>query len=1077
MKRLLSLLCCLCMVLPLLALFPIQIGAVTSTAKISVEKTTFTYGEPIMVTPLVGGANTWIGISPKGKVTSGSMRWMKVETTEGSGASKGAGVGVAVDIRKGAVAGNRYSQADIGPGEWTIFWCQGTAASQYDKTSTIDITVTDDGPITTDKLEYNVGDPIMVTAEMAGENTRTWYGIVPDKGGKPLFSYGTIIYYNLYKALDEGETGNTQDLRAHSGENFGTIANADRRANCAAYLGCTEKTMFLLPAGTYWIVYCADSTTVDGGKAVTHAIQIRIKSVLTTNKTTYNYGEPIMVTPIGEGADWFFIAPKHEDPSKHNWSIRWAYVDASKGKDDNKGQGSGVAIDIRQATHSSNFPSLGDIPPGEYSLFMVFDPNTGAPNADHGTRVDITVLGDIPDAPTGITYTLKDKTTGMAGGKVIVTLDPNEVNDIYNKPSHVILYWGDKNGNKLEDYTYIRLYKVTGATVEIDMPDVTVIPEEAARLMACTYNAVGVSTSLASVALPADRTKVPDKGDLLSSFQIVSDIHTQETQTHKYNQRIAQMLADIKTVDPNSVGIFVSGDAVNDGWVEEYENLIALWEDSGISTPLFLATGNHEWKIGDPQNSYTSDYEREKNRFITYTNQLLEKGGYGDHVITNGKPYYDLWVNGFHYIFLASEAPITHAYLSDAQLAWLREKLAEDRDANRPTFILLHQQMYNAVDGAMPIQDWDGVIAGDANYAAYKARGQWKANGLYEGPFREILAEFPEAMVFSGHSHWDMTDANNIYDPNNPTDVNNNPKDGQGNPLYPETLPNYLFNTAAVAYLVSGVQDEAGKSYSNWNSSKGYYIRVYENCIELWGRDFATGQWVPNAMYRIPLDLNLCTHAGNAACATVCKDCGDALNSTTDHTVATPCIDTVCTACGATVTPVLHAGEHSCSTVCKYGCGTTLTGAAHAGAHPCSETCQKCGDSITPQGNHSYSIWSNHDTAQHKRTCVCGKIEYADHTWNSGSVTKQPSASATGERTHTCTVCYGTKTEEIPALSTENGDGGSGSANQDANSSQSSSTPKDGLPTGAVVATIVAAVLLLGGAAVVVLFVIKKKRT
>ena len=722
--------------------------------------------------------------------------------------------------------------------------------------------------------------------------------------------------------------------------------------------------MFCLPAGTYWLIYCSDSSTVDGGKAVTHKIQIRIESVLTTNKTSYAYGEPIMVTAIGEGADWFFIAPKHEDPSKHNWSIRWAYVCADKGTGSNKGAGSGVAMDIRQATHSSNFPDLGDIPPGEYSIFMVFDPNTGAPNADHGTRVDITVMGDIPDAPTEIQYTLRDKTTGSAGGQVTVSIDPAEVDDIYNKPSHVILYWGDAEGNKLEDYTYISLYKITGETVEISFADVVTIPEEADTLLACTYNAVGVSTGLASVALPQDRTGVPDKGDLLSSFQIVSDVHAQETQTHKYNQRIAQMLADIKLIDPDSAGIFIAGDSVNDGWVEEYENLYALWEESGLDAPIFMASGNHEWKIGDADNSYTSDYDREKDRFVSYVNKFLTAGGYEADVITDGKPYYDVWVNGYHYIFLASEAAITHAYLSDAQLAWLREKLAESRDANRPSFILIHQQLYNVVDGAMPIQDWDGVIAGDANYAAYKATGVWKATGLYEGPFREILAEFPEAMVFSGHSHWDMTDRNNIYDPANPTDVNDNPKDASGNLLYTETLPNYLFNTGSVAYLVSGVQDEVGKSYSNWDDSKGYYVRVYENCIEIWGREFSSSQWVPNAMYRIALTSTeeSCTHADNAACATVCKDCGETLISTEQHSYDNAC-DKICNTCAEIRATGAHTGEYTCSNTCKH-CGVSITPVkAHEGATACTDVCKYCSEAVvTPTANH---------IAEHKCSDAC----------------------------------------------------------------------------------------------------------
>ena len=39
-----------------------------------------------------------------------------------------------------------------------------------------------------------------------------------------------------------------------------------------------------------------------------------------------------------------------------------------------------------------------------------------------------------------------------------------------------------------------------------------------------------------------------------------------------------------------------------------------------------------------------------------------------------------------------------------------------------------------------------------------------------------------------------------------------------------------------------------------------------------------------------------------------------------------------------------------------------------------------------------------------------------NHTWNSGKTTKQPTETAEGVRTYTCTVCGETKTETIPAL-------------------------------------------------------------
>lgn len=64
--------------------------------------------------------------------------------------------------------------------------------------------------------------------------------------------------------------------------------------------------------------------------------------------------------------------------------------------------------------------------------------------------------------------------------------------------------------------------------------------------------------------------------------------------------------------------------------------------------------------------------------------------------------------------------------------------------------------------------------------------------------------------------------------------------------------------------------------------------------------------------------------------------------------------------------------------------------------------------------SHSYGAWQNVNNSQHKRTCsVCGYVETANHTWNSGTVTKQPTCKDTGVKTYTCTACNATKTETI----------------------------------------------------------------
>ena len=69
---------------------------------------------------------------------------------------------------------------------------------------------------------------------------------------------------------------------------------------------------------------------------------------------------------------------------------------------------------------------------------------------------------------------------------------------------------------------------------------------------------------------------------------------------------------------------------------------------------------------------------------------------------------------------------------------------------------------------------------------------------------------------------------------------------------------------------------------------------------------------------------------------------------------------------------------------------------------------------VTVTCKHNYGSWSKVNDTTHKRTCsLCAKEETASHTWNSGSVTKQPSCKETGIKTYTCTACNAAKEETI----------------------------------------------------------------
>lgn len=90
--------------------------------------------------------------------------------------------------------------------------------------------------------------------------------------------------------------------------------------------------------------------------------------------------------------------------------------------------------------------------------------------------------------------------------------------------------------------------------------------------------------------------------------------------------------------------------------------------------------------------------------------------------------------------------------------------------------------------------------------------------------FAAILKDYPEVILFSGHSHWQMESAANMKERD-------------------DKLPT-IFNTASVAYLWSDAQ-------ACIEGAQGYYVKVYEDKVLVLGRDFGKEQWLASAQYLV----------------------------------------------------------------------------------------------------------------------------------------------------------------------------------------------------------------------------------
>ncbi|WP_102716174.1 metallophosphoesterase family protein [Paenibacillus castaneae] len=269
---------------------------------------------------------------------------------------------------------------------------------------------------------------------------------------------------------------------------------------------------------------------------------------------------------------------------------------------------------------------------------------------------------------------------------------------------------------------------------------------------------------------------------MLLQFQVITDTHVKADPEHVYNRNLARALEDIKRQAPDSNGIMLAGDITDHGHAEEYAEFLRIWRENGAGLPdSYFASGNHDVGLGH------------------WPSRL---GAFLDATEMRG-PYHDHWVNGYHFIFLGTEEGLElFASLSEAQLSWLDAKLTERKDAARPAFVFLHQPLKNTVAGSYESQRWYGVTQDKA--------------------LKEVLSKHRNAILFSGHTHWELEASHTMFD-------------GQ------ERLP-AMFNAASVAYLWTD-EDE------HKEGSQGLFIEVYADCVIVRGRDFAAGEWLENARF------------------------------------------------------------------------------------------------------------------------------------------------------------------------------------------------------------------------------------
>ena len=250
----------------------------------------------------------------------------------------------------------------------------------------------------------------------------------------------------------------------------------------------------------------------------------------------------------------------------------------------------------------------------------------------------------------------------------------------------------------------------------------------------------------------------------------------------------------------------------------------------------------------------------------------------------------------------------------------------------------------------------------------------------------------------------------------------------------------FISNTSYVPRKLTAVNKTSAYYIANGSSSPGY-VYVGDTCtvVSEQGNQYcvicpwSTSTYTGNYLVWVDRSAFPCTHTWNSGSVTTQPTCTAAGVKTY-----------TCTICGAKETESVPALGHNFGNwtklndtqhqrVCSrdsshketanhsWNSGTITKQPTCTAAGVKTYTCSVCSGTKTesiPALGHSWGSWSKLNDTQHQRVCSrdSSHKETVNHTWDSGSVTTQPTCTGTGVKTYTCTVCKGTKTESVMAL-------------------------------------------------------------
>jgi predicted phosphodiesterase len=220
---------------------------------------------------------------------------------------------------------------------------------------------------------------------------------------------------------------------------------------------------------------------------------------------------------------------------------------------------------------------------------------------------------------------------------------------------------------------------------------------------------------------PDDTTPI-DNEEELPQFIVISDTHFGNNRGEGPMVKVPKALKNLTGKAPKADAVFVVGDLTNDGTIEQYDQLLSVFGNkSNIpeNMPVYFLMGNHDNFSNNGQLNYTARIKQPLNQYIT--------------------------IKGYPFITISETGSDQNDYDIAAQ-NFLRDKMATAAKdfAGKPIFVFIHVPTNNTSYGS--------------NASGALADGGWSTN-----VFRSILDKYPQAVVFSGHTHYPLGDPRSIH--------------------------------------------------------------------------------------------------------------------------------------------------------------------------------------------------------------------------------------------------------------------------------------------------------------------------